>query len=152
IAEGGNYRSPDATDPQTFPTLTDLAGVIPEIVDRQGFDPEAHGRILGSLYTRVAALRTGPRGRMLDAQESVPAEDLFGGNVLIELESLGDDDDKAFIMSLLLIRLVEHRRAEARQNGLADEEETKHLLVVEEAHRLLSAAPQKTDENQIDAR
>jgi hypothetical protein len=51
------------------------------------------------------------------------------------MEALGDEADKAFLMGLILIRLTEHRRTQGEQDGLC------HLLVVEEAHRLLSNKP-----------
>jgi hypothetical protein len=62
------------------------------------------------------------------------------------MESIGDDDDKALLMSLILIRLVEHRRAQGPFGNL------KHLLVIEEAHRLLSSAPSRTREEEANPR
>jgi hypothetical protein len=54
--------------------------------------------------------------------------------VVLEIEDVGDDADKAFLMGAVLIRLAEHLRLGNRGGrgpGLA------HLTVVEEAHRLL---------------
>lgn len=45
---------------------------------------------------------------------------------------MGDDDDKAFLMGLILIRLAEYRRSQGQADSLI------HLLVIEEAHRLLT--------------
>jgi len=67
---------------------------------------------------------------------------------VLELESLGDDDDKAFFMGLLFIRLVEHRRVR-HEAGL---ENKQHLFVIEEAHRLLTNVPKNTDDEQADPR
>ncbi len=54
---------------------------------------------------------------------------------MLEIEDVGDDADKAFLMGTVLIRLAEHlrltHRTGTRPPGLA------HLTVVEEAHRLL---------------
>ncbi|MGH3249536.1 MAG: ATP-binding protein, partial [Trebonia sp.] len=59
-------------------------------------------------------------------------------NVVLEIEDVGDDADKAFLMGTVLIRLAEHlrltHRTAGRPPGLA------HLTVVEEAHRLLRRA------------
>jgi DNA helicase HerA-like ATPase len=152
IAADENSRSSGSRHTGAFPTLSDLVAVIPRVVQQQGFDPEARDRILASLRTRLNALRTGAKGRMLDVQQSLSAEELFERNTLIELESIGDDDEKAFIMGLLFIRLVEHRRAVAHRVGLSDEVETRHLLVIEEAHRLLANSPRSLDEEQSDPR
>src|ERR1019366_1875093 len=57
-------------------------------------------------------------------------------NAVLEIEDVGDDSDKAFLMGTVLIRLAEHLRMAHRakppgQVGL------RHLTVIEEAHRLL---------------
>ena len=44
--------------------------------------------------------------------------------------------DKAFLMGTLIIRLVEHLRLRARAGG---RQELRHVIVIEEAHRLLRA-------------
>ena len=73
---------------------------------------------------------------------------------VIELEALGDDADKAFMMGLLLIRLYEHRRAAHASALAAAASEGKpppqpgrlrHIVVVEEAHRLLGSERKQTD-------
>jgi hypothetical protein len=49
-------------------------------------------------------------------------------------------------MALILIRLVEHRRSQGGWGQL------KHLLVIEEAHRLLAAVPPRSGEEDADPR
>src|SRR6202012_1963634 len=60
---------------------------------------------------------------------------LLRGNVVLEIEDVGADADKASIMGTVIIRLAETLgltpRAARRAPGVA------HLTVVEEAHRLL---------------
>jgi hypothetical protein len=65
---------------------------------------------------------------------------LFARPSVFELESLGDEGDRAFFMGLLLIRLAEYRRTQGQSPDLT------HLLVVEEAHRLLSNVPAATSD------
>jgi hypothetical protein len=152
IDQGTNRRALDGPDPLSYPTLSDLVQIVPEVTRRQGFDPEANSRILASLRTRLNALRAGPKGRMLDTQASIPMEELLEENTVLELEAIGDDDDKAFIIGLLLIRLVEHRRSRASTEIGAKEPGTHHLLIVEEAHRLLANVPRSGNEEQADPR
>lgn len=116
----------------TFPTLSELSDHGDEVIRESGYDPEAMGRIRGALAAALGGLRAGGKGRMFDTNASVSAEALFDRSVVIELEALGDEADKAFLMGLILIRLAEHRRDQGEYAGL------RHLLVVEEAHRLLS--------------
>ena len=75
---------------------------------------------------------------MLDTPRSLPAQDLFERPVVIELENLGDDDEKAFLMGLLVSRLYEWRKA-TFVNDL--NRPLRHVLVIEEAHRLLANIP-----------
>jgi hypothetical protein len=71
---------------------------------------------------------------MFDTRISTDVEMLFDGSVILEMERLADEEDQAFLIGLLLIRLAEHRRAQGPSAGL------RHLLVIEEAHRLLTRA------------
>jgi hypothetical protein len=147
-------------DPASFPTLSDVYMRVGELVPRMGFDAEARDRILASLQTRLNRLRTGGRGRMLDVQRSIPMKELLARPTVLELEGMGDDDDKAFLMGLLLICLVEYRRAEEERLREAEytggprqpRPELRHILVIEEAHRLVTNAPRNTNEEQADPR
>ena len=133
VTANTNGRLDPGADRRTaYPTLSDLADHAEEVVRESGYDPEAMGRIRGALGAAIGGLRAGGKGRMFDTNGSLSSEDLFDNNVVIEMESLGDEADKAFLMGLILIRLYEHRRAQGEQEGL------RHLVVVEEAHRLLS--------------
>jgi hypothetical protein len=129
-----------------FPTLTDLANKVRDLVGTLGYGEEVTGNIRAALETRVNGLRAGGKGRMLDVQRSLPIESLLAAPTVLELEYLGDDDDKAFVMGLLLIRLAEHRRAGGESSDL------RHLLIIEEAHRLLANVAPKTSEEQANAR
>ena len=72
-------------------------------------------------------MRIGTKGDTLNIYHSFPMERLLNGNVVIELEDIGDDDVKAFIISLLLINLLEYRR---QQDDC--QLEVKHLMLIEE--------------------
>ncbi|MGD2116255.1 MAG: DUF87 domain-containing protein, partial [Acidobacteriota bacterium] len=124
---GGGGRSELA-----WPTLTDLVHTVDEVTARLGYEGEFTANAKAALHTRINSLRTGGKGRMLDTRRSVPFPTLLEGPSVLELEGMGDDDDKAFLIGLLLIRLVEHLRCTPEAPGL------RHLLVIEEAHRLLT--------------
>ena len=123
-----------------FPTLRELAGTVDDIVGRLGFDPEARDRVRGSLATRISGLRAGSKGALFDTRTPLSMAWLLGGPAILELERLADESDKAFLMGLLLIRLAEFRRGQQRAAG-ADHgrgDALRHVLVIEEAHRLLA--------------
>ncbi|MEU6795532.1 DUF87 domain-containing protein [Nonomuraea wenchangensis] len=147
LRTGTNHRlDPRAPDWAAFPTLTDLMTKVPAVSRSLGYEEKIAADIEAALTTRVASLRMGGKGALLDVQRSFPIADLLAEPTVLELEGMGSDDDKAFIMGLLLVRLASYRRAQGQQPGL------RHLFVVEEAHRLLSAAPAVREENVADPR
>jgi hypothetical protein len=129
-----------------FPTLSDLATMVDEVARALGYEERTTADIRAALLTRINSLRTGGKGRMLDVQRSLPMEALLEKPTILELEGMGDDDDKAFVMGLLFIRIVEHRRASGPVDDL------RHVLVIEEAHRLLANVGRRGQEEQGDAR
>ncbi|WP_030722451.1 ATP-binding protein [Streptomyces sp. NRRL F-2580] len=129
-----------------FPTLSDLAAKFPAVTRSLGYDPEVTANVEAALTTRINSLRLGGKGALLDVPRSLSMAELLAAPTVVELESMGSDDDKAFIMGLLLVRLAEYRRAQGQRPGLT------HLFVVEEAHRLLGAAQPVRSENVADPR
>lgn len=133
ITTGANRRLDTGADrADACPSLGELVRKVEEIVPRLGYEEKVTGDMRAALCTRLNSLRTGGKGRMLDTRRSQPVPALLEQPTVLELEGMGDDDDKAFMMGLLMIRLVEQRRTEGDTEGL------RHLLVVEEAHRLLA--------------
>jgi hypothetical protein len=116
-----------------FPTLGDLIAKVGDVVPTLGY--ETVGDLAGALVTRLDSLRKGGKGAMLDSTRSLSWDDLLSQPTVVELEAMGDEGDKAFVAGLLLIRLAEHRRVQGPAPGLV------HLLVIEEAHRLLANVP-----------
>ena len=118
-----------------LPTLRDVYDKLEGIVDQRGYAGEIRSNIKAALQARIWSLMLGGKGRALNTRRSTPAEELFGRPAVIELRDLGADDEKAFVMALLLCQLAEY--AESRQGGSG----LRHLTLIEEAHRLLRAAP-----------
>jgi hypothetical protein len=59
---------------------------------------------------------------------------------VLAIEDVANDEDKAFLIGTLIIRIVEHLRLRARAAAqLPGEENLRHVIVIEEAHRLLRA-------------
>ena len=70
---------------------------------------------------------------MLNTPRSVPIEELLSRPVVMELEDLGDDETKSFVIGILLVQLYEYRKS-LMTKGSRD---LSHILMIEEAHRLL---------------
>lgn len=142
LGEGATHHD------DAFPTITDLHNKVAEVVDALGYEDRVTSDIKAALMTRLHSLRIGGKGVMLDTQRSVPMTALLSHPTVIELEAIGDDDEKAFLIGLLLIRLYEHLRATGTLEGLG----LRHLVVVEEAHRLLTNVPLTTDPEKANVR
>lgn len=147
LATNTNLRiAPGESAEGSFPSISDLVAKVAVVVRDLGYDDRVSGDLRAALTTRLSSLRSGVKGAMYDVRSSIPMDTLFGSPCVIELEALGDDGDKAFLSALLLIRLVEHRRGQGARPDLA------HVLVIEEAHRLLGQADTSSSEESGDAR
>ncbi len=130
-ADGG----PDAA----YPTLTALQRAAERVVTEIGYSQRVTDDVLGFIRVRLASLRHGTTGRFLEGGHPIDFGALLARNVVLEIEDVGDDADKAFLMGTVLIRLAEHLRL-AHRTSPAGPAGLRHLTVVEEAHRLLRRA------------
>jgi hypothetical protein len=115
------------------PTLSDLYYKVDEVVERLGYSPETTMEIRGALKTRVDSMRIGGKGLMLNTRRTIPFETLMKKPTILELEPIGDDEEKCFIMGILLTRMYE----EYLTRGLTEKKGLSHVTIIEEAHRLL---------------
>ena len=119
-----------------YPNLGDLQRVAADVVDRVGYGAEMTADVRGFVDVRLGSLRLGTPGRFFEGGHPLDVADLLRRNVVLELEDVGNDQDKAFCMGAVLVRLVEHLRVHQRTGP----ERLRHVTVVEEAHRLLKAS------------
>lgn len=117
-----------------FPTLTNLYQKIEPVVIGLGYDSRISLDLRAALKTRINSLRFGAKGYMLDVPTLSPIEQILSRSTVLELESIPDDEEKAFIIGLLLIQLYEYRMQQGQTNGL------RGVLLIEEAHHLLNRA------------
>jgi hypothetical protein len=102
-----------------------------------GYSQRVTDDVLGFIRVRLASLRHGTTGLFLEGGHPIDFGALLEKNVVLEIEDVGDDADKAFLMGTVLIRLVEHLRLTRRTASEGEPAGLRHLTVVEEAHRLL---------------
>ena len=126
-----------AADPDPgYPTLTDLQRAAERIVQEVGYSQRVTDDVLGFIKVRLSSLRLGTTGRFLEGGHQLDFGKLLAANAVLEIEDVGDDGDKAFLMGTVLIRLAEHLRM-ANRGGTPGPPGLRHLTVIEEAHRLL---------------
>lgn len=137
-----------------FPSLTTVnTPFIDELMSDIGYAKENTQNISAALRTRFKSLKYGWKNELLNNERlsgktwneenkvwensQLTWEELFGSPVVVNLSYAGDDQDRAFIMSLLLQFLYEYRIAES-ESGKEDFNKCRHLVVVEEAHRVMA--------------
>ncbi|MGD6778542.1 ATP-binding protein [Sutcliffiella horikoshii] len=129
---GRNIHEAEVERNELFPTLEDLYLEIDDAIEKVGYSADVSSDVRGALKVRIGSLLNGAKGAMLNTKTGNSIEELLQSPAIIELEYLGDDQEKVFLMGLLLISIYEHYISEGTYT-----EELGHLLVIEEAHRLL---------------
>ncbi len=100
-----------APDPNPgYPNLTDLQRAAVRIVREVGYSQRITDDVLGFIKVRLSSLRLGTTGRFLEGGHQLDFGKLLRTNAVLEIEDVGDDSDKAFLMGTVLIRLAEHLR------------------------------------------
>ena len=120
-----------------FPTMQDLKDEIEYYLlndEEMTYEGEVKGNIQGALRARINSLCVGTKGYMFNTNAVISFEEFLKNNIVIELEGLADDADKAFALGLLVMYINEYRQV---QKEISDTSGLQHLLVIEEAHRLL---------------
>lgn len=135
IHTGDNFMVDDpwALGSDAWPTFSDMIAQLEGVIKSKGMGREFEEKYLGSLVGRLSNLTLGVKGRMLNTRHSLDFDQLLDKKVVIELEELKDEQDKALFMGLILSRLAECMKHRHRRTP-----EFRHLTLVEEAHRLLS--------------
>jgi hypothetical protein len=120
-----------------YPTLGDLERTAERVVEEIGYSREITDNVRGFIRVRLSSLRLGTTGRFFEGGHPLDFGELLRHNAVFEIEDVGDDRDKAFLMGGLLIQLTEHLRIETRRDPELLQHGLRHLSVFEEAHRLL---------------
>ncbi len=134
VVTGG--RLPGSLTPPVVPTLAQLQRAALAVIEEVGYGRELQADVRGFVDVRLRSLRIGSAGRFFEGGHPADISKLLRRNVVLAIEDVANDEDKAFLMGTLIIRIVEHLRLRARQDrptGL------RHVIVIEEAHRLLRA-------------
>ena len=135
IASSTNYYVDDPwnTRDNVWPTFSDMINELEGVIKSAGMGTEFEEKYQGSLVSRLSALTKGIKGTMINTTHSMDFNRLLENKVIIELEELKDEEDKAFFMALIIGRI-----SECIKNKHREDHTFKHMTLIEEAHRLLS--------------
>ncbi len=126
----------DLDVPPAVPTLARLQAAALAVIEEVGYGRELQADMRGFVDVRLRSLRTGSAGRFFEGGHPADVGELLNRNVVLALEDVANDEDKAFVIGTLIIRIVEHLRLRSRTDPA---DGLRHVIVLEEAHRLLRA-------------
>ncbi|MFI7641064.1 ATP-binding protein [Nonomuraea sp. NPDC049400] len=125
---------PGSNVPPSVPTLEQLQQHAMDVIKEIGYGREVQADVEGFISLRLRSLRVGSAGRFFEGGHPADIGGLLERDVVLAIEDVANDEDKAFLMGTLIIRIVEHLRMRARREK---SHELRHVIVIEEAHRLL---------------
>ena len=126
------YDDPWACNGECFPIMSEMLIELEKVIESKNFGLELQEKYRGSLISRLDNLTIGSKGRMLNTRRSIDILSLLKQKVVIELDELKDEQDKALIMGLLIGRVAEAMKYLHQKNHTF-----RHITLIEEAHRLL---------------
>lgn len=129
-------RVPGAAAGPAVPTLAQLRHAALAVIEDVGYGAQLQADVRGFVDVRLRSLRIGSAGRFFEGGHPADIGGLLQRNVVLTIEDVANDEDKAFLMGTLIIRIVEHLRLRVRAG---QREGLRHVIVIEEAHRLLRA-------------
>lgn len=115
-----------------FPSIEDVLECLKDYINKSEYSSDTKGDYKGSLETRLQSLCDGTVGRIFKGKP-ISDEELFNGNVIIDLSEVRSSETNSLIMGLLVLKLNEFRSSENK--GI--NQKLKHITVLEEAHNLL---------------
>jgi hypothetical protein len=127
------FDDPWQADADVWPTFSDMITELDAVIESKKLGQDFTDKYRGSLVARFTNLTLGTKGRMLNTRRSINFDLLLDKKVVIELEDIKDEQDKALLMGLIVVRMAESMKHRHRHN-----KDFLHLTLVEEAHRLLS--------------
>ena len=128
-----------------FPNMQDLKDDVNYYINNEmTYEGEVKGNIEGAIKARIESLCVGAKGYMFNTNDIFDFNTIFNKNSVFELEGLADDSDKAFALGLLIIYINEYRQV---NKEIDNTKGLKHLLVIEEAHRLLKNVSTEKNED-----
>ena len=126
-----------------FPNMEDLKEEVERVVDNAGYYQDLQNNIKAALKTRINNLTLGVKGKIFNSRHNFSSKLLFENPTIIELSNIVDDEEKAFLMGLILNKLYSYKEEEKRKEEEKSKEKEassnklNHITVIEEAHRLL---------------
>ena len=136
---GWDIASGKPPDSGAVPTMDSFHDDLAKVIDEQNLSGDYGSNIRGALLTRINSLRIGPRGRLFNSETPFDVKGLLSRPTVIEMRKVGNDESKAFLTGVLMLRIYKHFE------NLGESGELRNLLVLEEAHRVFKRVSEKSN-------
>ena len=138
-------RFPRFDESVKLPNFSSLAIQLTHLFSNRTYAKDVQSNLRAALETRIDSFKRGWRKELLNRNKPRNTrkdwEMLFEHPTVINLTSLTSDEDKAFFMAILLLFVYEYRQELCEsldpENDARKKTKLQHLLVIEEAHRIL---------------
>ncbi|TFG99037.1 MAG: ATP-binding protein, partial [Candidatus Thorarchaeota archaeon] len=124
-------------------TLESLWYEAEKYIKTMKYGSEMRSDFRGAILARIEDLCDPARAAIFNTIAHLSIEELLSVPTIIELKHLADPDFRAFVLSLLLIRIYEHF------DKLGSSDKLRNLLFIDEAHSVLEEIPKAADNNEI---
>ncbi len=130
-----NRYAKELPESMLYPTFSDLCNEVDAYIERENFGEELKGNYRGALLSRLKSFTSGSKGMLLNTSKHLSCEELSKEKVVISLDSLADDADKAIVMGVIIAQYYEYLKTKCIGSV---KKELQHIIVIEEAHHLFA--------------
>ena len=133
-------------DPETHPFgIQEFIRSFKSVIQTSDYSKETKGNMESAGVFRLTDLIV-KGGNIYDTEKGIPLKDLLRKPTVIELNAIGDREQKALLMALLLINIVLFTK-----NNQAGDGNLKNILLIDEAHVLLGNSAKSLSEGSASA-
>lgn len=134
IASGINTYDGLLPERYLYPDFSMLCEEIDQFLNESKYTGETLSTYQGALLTRLKVFTSGTKGILFNTADHPDYDRWRQQPVIVELDELSDDADKCIALGVLTLQYFESVRL--AQKGAKEKNRLRHLLVIEEAHRL----------------
>lgn len=120
-----------------YPTFSTLCEEIERYLGESDYEGESLSTYKGALLTRLQSFSSGTKGILFNHNAHPEYSEWYGRHIILELEELADDADKCIVMGVVMSQYYQYLKLQFVHHR---DETLKHLIVIEEAHRLFKNA------------
>lgn len=128
-------------DELEYPDFEIVAEQLNKLIDNSEYAPEVKSNYRGALLTRVSSLTVG-LNKYIFTEPQIPYKEMFDENCILDISRVKSTETKALIMGIMVYSLNEYRMDQKHENN----QELRHITVLEEAHNLLKRGPLESSE------